>query len=180
VVAISIIVVIASVVATTVVAVTKSLVPLAVVFLLQALLAYPAWLAAEAFKMLYIAFRRNSYKWARMLSLVAVGLAVVLPVAFALWIETLLRNPSLLLSWQILDYFIGVVVAIIYAKAYMDLAVDTSTQHFDYAAVALVVSAFLDPVQILALIAGVVALVLFFVAVNEARERLLSRMFASR
>jgi len=62
----------------------------------------------------------------------------------------------------------------------MDLAEDTSTIYFKYLAVIEILSALFSFIEALSFVIGLVGLVLFFVAVREAREELLNRMLAGK
>ncbi len=81
---------------------------------------------------------------------------------------------------RVLGYFVGPAVAAVYAKAHMDLAEDTSTIYFMYFAVAEILSALFSFIPELSLVIWLIGLVLFFVAVREAREELLNRMLAGK
>jgi hypothetical protein len=81
---------------------------------------------------------------------------------------------------RVLGYFVGLAVAAVYAKAHTDLAEDTPTIYFKYLAVAEILSALFSFIPELSLVIGLIGLVLFFVAVREAREELLNRMLAGK
>jgi hypothetical protein len=81
---------------------------------------------------------------------------------------------------RVLGYFVGLGFAAVYARADMDLGEDTSTIYFKYLAVARFFSALLSFIEALSFVIGLVGLVLFFVAVREAREELLNRMLAGK
>jgi FtsH-binding integral membrane protein len=159
---------------------TRSPVPLAVAVLLLASLAYPLWLAAVAYGKFHKAFPwRNSYRWAQLLSMVMAGLSVILSVVFSVWIASG-WDPSPDPLMRVLGYFVGLAVAAVYAKAHMDLAEDTFTVYFKYFAVAEILAALFSFIEALSFVIGLVGLVLFFVAVREAREELLNQMLAGK
>jgi hypothetical protein len=81
---------------------------------------------------------------------------------------------------RVLGYFVGLGIAAVYARAHMDLAEDTSTIYFKYLAVAEILSALFSFIEALSFVIGLIGLVLFFVAVREAREELLNRMLAGK
>ena len=158
----------------------RSAIPLAVAFLLLASFAYPLWLMAKAYGMFHKAFpRRDSYRWAQLLSMVGAGLVVISSVVVSVWVATESVPPPNPLM-RILGYFVGLGVVAVYARAHMDLAEDTSTIYFKYLAVAEILSALFSFIEALSLVIGLIGLVLFFVAVREAREELLNRMLAGK
>jgi len=111
--------------------------------------------------------------------MVGAGFAVGLSVVFSVWVAAgwgLSPNPLM----RVLGYIVGLAVAAVYARADMDLGEDTSTIYFKYLAVARFFSALFSFIPELSLVIGLIGLVLFFVAVREAREELLSRMLAGR
>jgi hypothetical protein len=173
-------IVVAIIVAIFVAAFARSPIPLAVAVLLLASFAYPLWFAAVAYGKFHKAFPwRDSYRWAQLLSMVGAGLIVISPVVFSVWVAAgweLSLDPLM----RVLGYFVGVAVAAVYAKAHMDLAEDTSTIYFMYFAVAEILSALFSFIQELSLVIGLIGLVLFFVAVREARKELLNRMLAGK
>jgi hypothetical protein len=172
-------IVVAFIVAIFVAASARSPIPLAVAALLLVSFAYPLWLAAVAYGKFHKAFPwRNSYRWAQLLSMVGAGLIVISPVVASVWVASGWDPPNLLM--RVLGYFVGLGIAAVYAKAYMDLAEDTSTVYFKYLAVAEVLSALFSFIEALSLVIGLIGLVLFFVAVREAREELLNRMLAGK
>jgi hypothetical protein len=151
-----------------------------VAVLLLASLAYPLWLMAGAYGMFHKVFSwRDSYRWAQLVSEVGAGLIVILSVVFTVLVAAG-WDPSLDPLMRILGYFVGLAVAAVYAKAHMDLAEDTSTIYFMYFAVAEILSALFSFIPELSLVIGLIGLVLFFVAVREAREELLNRMLAGK
>jgi len=151
-----------------------------VAVLLLASFAYPLWLMAGAYGMFHKAFPwRDSYRWAQLLSVVEAGLIVVVSVVVSVWAATG-RVPSHNPLMDVLGYFVGLAVAAVYAKADMDLAEDTSTDYFKYLAVTHILSALLSFIQVLSFVMWLIGLVLFFVAVREARKELLRRMPAGR
>lgn len=172
-------IVVAFIVAIFVAAFARSPIPLAVAVLLLASFAYPLWFAAVAYGKFHKAFPwRDSYRRAQLLSMVMAGLSVILPVVILVWVASGWDPPNLLM--RVLGYFVGLAVAAVYAKAHMDLAEDTSTVYFVYFAVAEILSALFSFIPELSLVIGLIGLVLFFVAVREAREELLSRMLAGK
>ena len=158
----------------------RSAIPLAVAFLLMASFAYPLWLMARACGIFHKVFSwRDSYRWAQLLSMVEAGLSVILSVVFSVWVATgwfLSLYPLM----RVLSYFVGLGFAAVYARADMDLGEDTSTIYFKYLAVARFFSALFRFIEALSFVIGLVGLVLFFVAVREAREELLNRILAGR
>jgi len=157
----------------------RSPIPLAVAVLLLASFAYPLWLMAVAYGKFHKAFPwRDSYRRAQLLSMVMAGLSVILPVVILVWVASGWDPPNLLM--RVLGYFVGLAVAAVYAKAHMDLAEDTSTVYFVYFAVAEILSALFSFIPELSFVIGLIGLVLFFVAVREAREELLNRMLAGK
>jgi hypothetical protein len=172
-------IVVAFIVAIFVAAFARSPIPLAVAVLLLASFAYPLWFAAVAYGKFHKAFPwRDSYRRAQLLSMVMAGLSVILPVVILVWVASGWDPPNPLM--RVLGYFVGLAVAAVYAKAHMDLAEDTSTIYFMYFAVAEILSALFSFIQELSLVIGLIGLVLFFVAVREAREELLNRMLADK
>ena len=172
-------IVVAFIVAIFVAAFARSPIPLAVAVLLLASFAYPLWFAAVAYGKFHKAFPwRDSYRRAQLLSMVMAGLSVILPVVILVWVASGWDPPNLLM--RVLGYFVGLAVAAVYAKAHTDLAEDTSTVYFVYFAVAEILSALFSFIPELSLVIGLIGLVLFFVAVREAREELLSRMLAGK
>jgi uncharacterized membrane protein YoaK (UPF0700 family) len=172
-------IVVAFIVAIFVAAFARSPIPLAVAVLLLASFAYPLWFAAVAYGKFHKAFPwRDSYRRAQLLSMVMAGLSVILPVVILVWVASGWDPPNLLM--RVLGYFVGLAVAAVYAKAHMDLAEDTSTVYFVYFAVAEILSALFSFIPELSLVIGLIGLVLFFVAVREAREELLNRMLADK
>ena len=172
-------IVVAFIVAIFVAAFAQSPIPLAVAVLLLASFAYPLWFAAMAYGKFHKAFPwRNSYRQAQLLSMVMAGLSVILPVVILVWVESGWDPPNLLM--RVLGYFVGLAVAAVYAKAHIDLAEDTSTIYFMYFAVAEILAALFSFVPELSLVIGLIGLVLFFVAVREARKELLNRMLAGK
>jgi hypothetical protein len=172
-------IVVAFIVAIFVAAFARSPIPLAVAVLLLASFAYPLWFAAVAYGKFHKAFPwRDSYRRAQLLSMVMAGLSVILPVVILVWVASGWDPPNLLM--RVLGYFVGLAVAAVYAKAHMDLAEDTSTVYFVYFAVAEILSALFSFIPELSLVIGLIGLVLFFVAVREAREELLNRMLAGK
>jgi hypothetical protein len=172
--------VVAFIVAIFVAASTRSAIPLAVAFLFLASFAYPLWLMARAYGIFHKVFSwRNSYRRAQLLSMVMAGLSVILLVVILIWVASG-WDPSPNPSMRVLGYFVGLAVAAVYAKAHMDLAEDTSTIYFVYFAVAEILSALFSFIPELSLVIGLIGLVLFFVAVREAREELLNRMLAGK
>jgi len=173
-------IVVAFIVAVFVAASARSPTPLAVAALLLLSFAYPLWLMAGAYGKFHKAFPwRNSYRWAQLLSMVGAGLIVISPVVASVWMAAgwdLSPDPSM----RVLGYFVGLGIAAVYAKAHMDLAEDTFTIYFKYFAVAKILSALFSFVEALSFVIGLVGLVLFFVAVREAREELLSRILAGK
>jgi hypothetical protein len=171
---------VAFIVAIFVAASAQSLIPLAVAALLPASFAYPLWLMAGAYGKFHMVFSwRDSYRWAQLVSEVGAGFAVGLSVVFSVWVAAgwdLSPNPLM----RILGYFVGLVFAAVYARADMDLGEDTSTIYFKYLAVARFFSALFSFIEALSFVIGLIGLVLFFVAVREAREELLNRMLAGR
>jgi hypothetical protein len=158
----------------------RSPIPLAVAVLLLASFAYPLWLAAVAYGKFHKAFPwRNSYRRAQLLSMVMAGLSVILSVVFSVWVASG-WDPSPDPLMRVLGYFVGLGIAAVYAKAHMDLAEDTSTIYFN------VFCGCRNPlgsVQLhreLSFVIGLIGLVLFFVAVREARKELLNRMLAGK
>ncbi len=173
-------IVVAFIVAIFVAASARSPTPLVVAALLLVSFAYPLWLAAVAYGKFHKAFPwRNSYRWAQLLSMVGAGLIVISPVVASVWVASG-WDPSPNPLMRVLGYFVGLGTAAVYAKAYMDLAEDTSTIYFKYLAVAKILSALFRFIEALSFVIGLVGLVLFFVAVREAREELLNRMFAGK
>ena len=173
-------IVVAIIVATFVAASTRSAIPLAVAFLLMASFAYPLWLMARAYGIFHKVFSwRDSYRWAQLLSMVEAGLILISSVVVSVWVATG-WDPSPNPLMRVLGYFVGLAIAAVYARAHMDLAEDTSTIYFKYMAVAEILSALFSFIQELSLVIGLIGLVLFFVAVREAREELLNRMLAGR
>ncbi len=170
----------AFIVAIFVAASAQSAIPLAVAFLLLASFAYPLWLAAVAYGKFHKAFTwRDSYRWAQLLSMVGAGLIVILSVVFSVLVAAgwdLSLDPLM----RVLGYFVGLGTAAVYARAHMDLAEDTFTIYFKYFAVAEILSALFSFIEALSFVIGLVGLVLFFVAVREAREELLNRMLAGK
>lgn len=162
-------------------AASNSLTPFAVAVLSIMPMAYAFWLTAQTFKRFLKVFGRNSYRLAYFLSLFGMGFFAAAPVALAAWVSSQQPTapppdlPGGLLT-RAASYFGGLVTAAIFAKAYMDLAEDTSTKYFSYLAIALVLYALLSFLQALDAIIGLIALVLFFVAVREARGELARRM----
>jgi len=172
-------IVVAFIVAIFVAAFAQSPIPLAVAVLLLASFAYPLWFAAMAYGKFHKAFPwRNSYRQAQLLSMVMAGLSVILPVVILVWVESGWDPPNLLM--RVLGYFVGLAVAAVYAKADIDLAEDTSTIYFMYFAVAEILAALFSFIPELSLVIGLIGLVLFFIAVREAREELLNRMLAGK
>lgn len=172
-------IVVAFIVAIFVAAFARSPIPLAVAVLLLASFAYPLWFAAVAYGKFHKAFPwRDSYRRAQLLSMVMAGLFVISPVVILVWVASGWDPPNLLM--RVLGYFVGLAVAAVYAKAHTDLAEDTSTIYFMYFAVAEILSALFSFIPELSLVIGLIGLVLFFVAVREAREELLSRMLAGK
>ena len=172
-------IVVAFIVAIFVAASARSPIPLAVAVLLLASFAYPLWLMAVAYGKFHKAFPwRDSYRRAQLLSMVMAGLFVILPVVILVWVASGWDPPNLLM--RVLGYFVGLAVAAVYAKAHMDLAEDTSTVYFVYFAVAEILSALFSFIPELSFVIGLIGLVLFFVAVREAREELLNRMLAGK
>ncbi|MFZ8838605.1 MAG: hypothetical protein ACO2PM_06620 [Pyrobaculum sp.] len=172
-------IVVAFIVAIFVAAFARSPIPLAVAVLLLASFAYPLWFAAVAYGKFHKAFPwRDSYRRAQLLSMVMAGLSVILPVVILVWVASGWDPPNLLM--RVLGYFVGLAVAAVYAKAHTDLAEDTSTVYFVYFAVAEILSALFSFIPELSLVIGLIGLVLFFVAVREAREELLNRMLAGK
>jgi hypothetical protein len=173
-------IVVAFIVAIFVVASARSPTPLAGAFLFLASFAYPLWLMARAYGEFHKAFPwRDSYRWAQLASEVGVGLIVILSVVFSVWVAAgwnLSPDPLM----RILGYFVGLVFAAVYARADMDLGEDTSTIYFKYLAVARFFSALFSFIEALSFVIGLIGLVLFFVAVREAREELLNRMLAGK
>ena len=173
-------IVVAFIVAIFVTASARSPIPLAVAVLLLASLAYPLWLMAGVYGMFHKVFSwRDSYRWAQLVSEVGAGLVVVLSVVFSVWVATgwfLSLYPLM----RVLGYFVGLGFAAVYARADMDLGEDTFTIYFKYLAVARFFSALFSFIEALSFVIGLVGLVLFFVAVREAREELLNRMLAGR
>jgi FtsH-binding integral membrane protein len=111
--------------------------------------------------------------------MVMAGLSVVLSVVFSVWVASgwdLSPDPLM----RVLGYFVGLGIAAVYAKAHMDLAEDTFTVYFKYFAVAEILAALFSFIPELSFVIGLVGLVLFFVAVREAREELLNRMLAGK
>jgi FtsH-binding integral membrane protein len=158
----------------------RSPIPLAVAAFLLASLAYPLWLAAVAYGKFHKSFPwRNSYRWAQLLSMVMAGLSVILSVVFSVWIASG-WDPSPDPLMRVLGYFVGLAITAVYARAHMDLAEDTSTIYFVYFAVAEIFAALFSFIPELSFVIGLVGLVLFFVAVREAREELLNRMLAGK
>ena len=158
----------------------RSAIPLAVAFLLMASFAYPLWLMAGAYGKFHKVFSwRDSYRWAQLLSMVGAGLIVISSVVVSVWVATESVPPPNPLM-RVLGYFVGLAVAAVYARAHMDLAEDTSTIYFMYFAVAEILSALFSFIPELSLVIGLIGLVLFFVAVREAREELLNRMLAGK
>ncbi len=158
----------------------RSPIPLAVAVLLLASFAYPLWLMARAYGMFHKVFSwRNSYRRAQLLSMVMAGLFVILPVVILVWVASG-WDPSPNPLTRVLGYFVGLAVAAVYAKAHMDLAEDTSTVYFVYFAVAEILTALFSFIPELSLVIWLIGLVLFFVAVREAREELLNRMLAGK
>jgi hypothetical protein len=166
------------IVATFVTVSARSPIPLAVAFLLLASSAYPLWLMARAYGIFHRAYSL----------ILPVG-----PVAFygRSWLSCdfvcdcfgvgateSVPPPNPLM--RILGYFVGLTVAAVYARTHMDLAEDTSTIYFKYTAVAEILSALFSFIPELSLVIGLIGLVLFFVAVREAREELLNRMLAGK
>jgi len=151
-----------------------------VAVILLASLACPSGSWRGAYGMFHKVFSwRDSYRWAQLVSEVGAGLVVVLSVVFSVWVATgwfLSLYPLM----RVLGYFVGLGFAAVYARAHMDLAEDTSTVYFKYLAVAEVLSALFSFIQELSLVIGLIGLVLFFVAVREAREELLNRMLAGK
>jgi uncharacterized membrane protein len=148
--------------------------------LLLASFAYPLWLMAVAYGKFHKAFPwRDSYRWAQLLSMVEAGLIVILSVVFSVWVAAG-WDPSLNPLMRVLGYFVGLGAAAVYARAHIDLAEDTSTVYFKYLAVAEILSALFSFIEALSFVIGLVGLMLFFVAVREAREELLNRMFAGK
>ncbi len=173
-------IVVAFIVAIFVTVSTRSPIPFAVVVLLLASFAYPLWLMARAYGMFHKVFSwRNSYRRAQLLSMVMAGLIVISSVVVSVWVATESVPPPNPLM-RVLGYFVGLAVAAVYAKAHMDLAEDTSTIYFKYLAVAEILSALFSFIPELSLVIGLIGLVLFFVAVREAREELLNRMLAGK
>jgi len=173
-------IVVAIIVATFVAASTRSAIPLAVAFLLMASFAYPLWLMARAYGIFHKVFSwRDSYRWAQLLSMVEAGLILISSVVVSVWVATG-WDPSPNPLMRVLGYFVGLAIAAVYARAHMDLAEDTSTIYFKYMAVAEILSALFSFIQELSLVIGLIGLVLFFVAVREAREELLNRMLAGK
>ncbi len=122
---------------------------------------------------------RDSYRWAQLASEVGAGLIVILSVVFSVWVAAgwdLSLDPLM----RILGYFVGLVFAAVYARADMDLGEDTFTIYFKYLAVTRFFSALFSFIEALSLVIGLIGLVLFFVAVREAREELLNRMLAGK
>ena len=172
-------IVVAFIVAIFVAAFAQSPIPLAVAVLLLASFAYPLWFAAMAYGKFHKAFPwRNSYRQAQLLSMVMAGLSVILPVVILVWVESGWDPPNLLM--RVLGYFVELAVAAVYAKAHIDLAEDTSTIYFMYFAVVEILAALFSFIPELSLVIGLIGLVLFFVAVREAREELLNRMLAGK
>jgi len=173
-------IVVAFIVAIFVAASARSPIPLAVAFLFLVSFAYPLWLMAGAYGKFHKAFPwRDSYRWAQLLSMVGAGLIVISSVVFSVWVAAgweLSLDPLM----RVLGYFVGLGTAAVYAKAHMDLAEDTSTIYFKYLAVAEILSALFSFIPELLFVIGLIGLVLFFVAVREAREELLNRMFAGK
>jgi len=170
---------VAFIVAIFVAAFAWSPIPLAVAVLLLASFAYPLWLMAVAYGKFHKAFPwRDSYRRAQLLSMVMAGLFVILPVVILAWVASGWDPPNLLM--RVLGYFVGLAVAAVYAKAHTDLAEDTSTVYFMYFAVAEILSALFSFIPELSFVIGLIGLVLFFVAVREAREELLNRMLAGK
>ncbi len=173
-------IVVAFIVAIFVAASARSPTPLAVAALLLVSFAYPLWLMAGAYGKFHKAFPwRDSYRWAQLLSMVGAGLIVISPVVASVWVASG-WDPSPDPLMRVLGYFVGLGFAAVYAKAYMDLAEDTSTIYFKYLAVAKILSALFSFIEALSFVIGLVGLVLFFVAAREAREELLNRMFAGK
>ncbi len=173
-------IVVAFIVAIFVVAFARSPIPLAVAVLLLASFAYPLWFAAVAYGKFHKAFPwRDSYRRAQLLSMVMAGLSVILPVVVSVWVATESVPPPNPLM-RVLGYFVGLAVAAVYARADMHLAEDTSTIYFKYFAVAEILAALFSFIPELSLVIGLIGLVLFFVAVREAREELLNRMLAGK
>jgi FtsH-binding integral membrane protein len=172
-------IIVAFIVAIFVATFARSPIPLAVAVLLLASFAYPLWLAAVAYGKFHKAFPwRDSYRRAQLLSMVMAGLSVILPVVILVWVASGWDPPNLLM--RVLGYFVGLGIAAVYAKAHMDLAEDTSTIYFMYFAVAEILAALFSFIPELSLVIGLIGLVLFFVAVREAREELLNRMLAGK
>ncbi len=173
-------IVVAFIVAIFVAVSARSPTPLAVAFLFLASFAYPLWLMAGAYGKFHKTFPwRDSYRWAQLLSMVGAGLIVILCVVFSVWVAAgwdLSSDPLM----RILGYLVGLGVAAVYARAHTDLAEDTSTIYFKYLAVAEILSALFSFIQELSLVMGLIGLVLFFVAVREAREELLNRILAGK
>jgi hypothetical protein len=173
-------IVVAFIVAIFVAVSARSPIPLAVAVLLLASLAYPLWLMAGAYSKFHKAFPwRDSYRRAQLLSMVEAGLVVILPVVILIWVAAG-WDPSPNPLMRVLGHFVGLGVAAVYARAHVDLAEDTSTIYFKYLAVAEILSALFSFIQELSLVIGLISLVLFFVAVREAREELLNRMLAGK
>jgi MFS family permease len=172
-------IVVAFIVAIFVAAFARSPIPLAVAVLLLASFAYPHWFAAVAYGKFHKAFPwRDSYRRAQLLSMVMAGLSVILPVVILVWVASGWDPPNLLM--RVLGYFVGLGIAAVYAKAHVDLAEDTSTIYFMYFAVAEILAALFSFIEALSFIIGLIGLVLFFVAVREARKELLNRMLAGK
>jgi hypothetical protein len=172
-------IVVAFIVAIFVAAFARSPIPLVVAVLLLASFAYPLWFAAVAYGKFHKAFPwRDSYRRAQLLSMVMAGLSVILPVVILVWVASGWDPPNLLM--RVLGYFVGLGIAAVYAKAHMDLAEDTSTVYFVYFAISEILSALFSFIPELSLVIGLIGLVLFFVAVREARKELLNRMLAGK